>query len=255
MGAMSIPRRTAGPLALVLALALAGTTAASADQPPAIGNAAVVKNAPRSVVFAAVVDPGGQATTARLEFGETGALGARSSDVNVDGTEPVSVRITLRSEPSATYYWRFSATNASGTASTEILTVTTPALAKPRVVPAPQLSFAVAAGNTGSVIGRLIGFTRPTGVPRGTRVTVRCVSACRGGRSVVVPAGASLVRFHPSIAVTRRSVVEVRAVRAGSFGRSRRYVFRPSGVLLVPRRVTNGCLTDARPPRPTPCSA
>lgn len=240
---------------VVLAL-LAGPPAALAA-PPSITSEAVVERAARKVVFSAAVQPGGEATNVRLEFGTTAALGARSSLVAIPaGTEPVLVTITLTAQPATTYHWRFTASNGSGQAATEIQRVTTPAPAPVRRLAPPRVSFAVQLTTSAGVIGRLIGFTRPPGLPKGTRVSVRCLRGCEGGRAItlgVTPSPSRIVRFAEAIPLARRARVEVRAVRRGSIGRSRTYEFRREDDILVPVRVAARCLGSAPPHAPASC--
>lgn len=253
---MDLRNATLPALALAVALT-AGCAPAAAAAPPAIANVAVVERTPHKVVFTASIDPGGLATTAQLEFGATPSLGARSTVANLGGgNEPILATFTLNGEPRRAYYWRFTATNDAGTATSEVQRVETPAQTRRRVVPVVRLSFAVETQPSGALLGRLLGATRPGGLPAGTRVSIRCRIACSGGRSLRITARSTpgaLLRFRPAIAIRRRSVVEIRAVRAGYVGRVRRYVFRRSGGLLVPRRVSSRCLTAAPPRRPVAC--
>jgi hypothetical protein len=217
----------------------------------------VVKNTPTKVVFSAAVDPRGGATAVRLEFGTTAGLGARSGDIQLPaGNEPTLVTITLNGQPDTTYYWRFAAINEAGTAVSETQTVATPAKTRSQVLPVVALSFAVQTQTSGSTLGRVLGFTRPRGLPAGTRVTVRCRTACTGGRTILIKSSSSsgkLMRFRHSIAVTRQSVIEIRAVLDGYVGRLRGYRFRRSAGLLTPDRVSNRCLTATKPARATAC--
>jgi len=226
-------------LTLALLLAVAVPAAARAGEPPTIVEPQVTSREARKVVFTTSVNPGGEAARIRLEFGATTALGAASDYVEVPaGTSPVLVTITLRALPRSTYRWRFRAVNATGSAVSPIGTVTTPAEATRRVIPVVRLSFAVEASRSGSPLGRLLGFTRPSGLPSGTRLVVRCRRDCRGGRAVTLRPGSSrLLRFPAPIVVRRSSVVEIRATRAGYVGRSRGYRFERQGEIVVPVRV------------------
>lgn len=242
-------------LAAGCALAAWAAPAAAQGQAPTIDAPSVVKNSATSVVFSAAVDPNGEATTVQLAFGETRAVAGRSSVVDVGaGTEPVLVRITLSGQPDTRYFWRFEATNAAGTTLTDIDRVRTPKRSAPRVKVLPPVRTSFAVRTRGGARGELLGFTRPRGLPKGTRVTVRCHAGCRGGRSVRIPSSTArevLVRLRSSIPIDRRSVVDVRATRTGSVGRLRRYVFRRSQGVLIARRVLDRCLVkgSAKPVR------
>jgi hypothetical protein len=231
--------------------------AASAADAPEIANAAVARKSATTVVFTAAINPHGQATDARLEFGATSGLGARSSAVAVPATsEPVLVTITLHAQPDSTYFWRFTATNPSGTAASEIQQVSTPKRARAQVLPKVQLSFAVETSRSGSVLGRLLGATTPSGLPRGTRITIRCRARCDGGRSfriTKVSKPGTIRRFTPPFPITRRSVVEIQARHDGYVGRIRRYRFKRSGPVLVAERVLDTCMTATAPRRPAAC--
>ena len=242
--------------AAVLALVAVSPAAALAEA-PSIANEAVTERSARKVVFTAAVDPGGEATNVRLEFGTTPSLGARSSLIAIPaGDNPVLVTITLAAQPGTTYHWRFSATNASGPASTVVQTVSTPAPVPIRRLRPPRVSFAVQLVSSDDEIGRLIGFTRPAGLPNGTRLTVRCLRRCTGERSITLGAAAKpsgIVRFAKPVSLARRARVEVRAVRRGSIGRSRTYEFRRAGDILVPVRIAARCLAASPPYGPASC--
>lgn len=255
-----MPTTRALLLLALLAAALAAPAAAVAQGgAPVIADPRVAERSPREVVFTATVDPRGIDTEVRLEYGTSAALGGRSTAIALTGSEPIPVTVTLRGQPDSTYYWRFTATNAVGTIATEIASVETPAVARPRVLPPVAISFAVQRlTGSGTALGRVLGVTRPRGLPSGTRVSVRCRARCSGGTAFsITPASkpGTLVRFPRAVTVSRRSVVEVRATRKGSLGRVRRYVFRASGDLLIPLRVFNRCLSQAKPPRPSACRA
>ena len=241
--------------AAVLALA---APAAGAAVPPTIANEAVIEREAREIVFTAAVDPGGAETQVRLDFGTTAALGARSSLIVVPaGEEPVLVTVTLAAQPSTTYHWRFAATNEAGEATTAVQQTRTPAPAAVKKLRPPRMSFAVQTFTSGNLIGRLVGFTRPSGLPKGTKLSVRCVARCSGGRDITIGSGGqpgTLVRFSPSIPLGKRARVEVRAVRRGSIGRERTYEFRRAGDILVPVRVADRCLTASPPHRTTDCT-
>lgn len=246
------------------AVALAGAALAVGAAPaladaPRILDPAVTKTSAREVVFTANVEPGGPETAVRLEFGATASVGARSETVTVPaGDAPVLVSITLRGQPDTTYFWRFRATNPDGTALTDTARVKTPPDTRRRVMPPVRLSFAIQTEPSGSPLGRIVAFTRPSGLPAGTSLTVRCRRACAGKRTIRIRSRSStggLVRFADPVVVRPRTIVEVRAVRDGWVGRVRTYRFRRAGGLLEPLRLTNRCLTPTRPPQRTSCSA
>lgn len=242
--------------ATVLALVTAAPATALAEL-PSIANETVTERSARKVVFTAAVDPGGEATNVRLEFGTTPALGARSSLIAIPaGQEPALVTITLAAQPGSTYHWRFSAANATGEATTTVQTVSTPAPAPIRRLRPPRVSFAVQLVSSPDEIGRLIGFTRPPGLPKGTKLTVRCLRGCQGERTITLGATATprrIVRFAGPVSLAPRARVEVRAVRRGSIGRSRTYEFRRAGDILVPIRIAARCLASAPPYGPASC--
>jgi hypothetical protein len=242
--------------AVAAALLVAVPASAAAATPPGIADVSVSKRTAHLVQVSAGVNPNGAVTEARLEFGVTPSLGARTSPATVPaGSEPVLVVMTLNDlKPRTTYYYRFTATNEAGTTTSEIATVTTPARdtapAGPRVLGPVALSFAVETHRTGPTLGRILGVTRPRGLPAGTSVTVRCHAACHGGRSFTLAAKPrdGTVPINPGIRITGKSVVEIRAVKKGYVGRVRRYVFFRSGLLISARRVLSSCLS-AKPPR------
>ena len=236
-----------------------GAPAAFAAEMPLILDPVVTKTSAREVVFTANVHPGGAETAVRLEFGATDAVGARSETVTVPaGTEPVLVTITLRGQPESTYFWRFRAANEAGSATSPIGRVETPAETRRKVMPVVRLSFAVETQPSGVPFGRILAFTRPSGLPVGTRLTVRCRRACVGKRTIRIRSRTSsggLVRFRDKVVVRPRTIVEIRAVRDGWVGRARTYRFRRADNLLEPVRLSNRCLTPTVPRQRTSCSA
>ena len=256
---LSLRLRAAAPLALVGLLVPAATASAA---PPVISAVTVAERTDEKLVVTASISSDTSDATAALEFGRSSALGGRTSPVTIPaggGTVPVTMTIS-RLEPETTYHFRFTATNADGTTTSEV--VTTRTAARPpvtRALPVVSLSFAMAVQRSGTTLGRLLGATRPRGLPTGTTVSIRCRSGCRGGGSFRIRSGSSssslAIRFRPTIRITTRSVVEIRAVRAGYLGRVQRYVFRRSGELIVPRRTYSRCLTTATPPQVRACPA
>jgi hypothetical protein len=79
------------------------------------------------VTLTGLVDPHGQATTYRFEFGPTAALGAETPPATTgtqSGAEPVAVALAGL-DPGTTYHYRLAATNLGGTVAGETRTVTT----------------------------------------------------------------------------------------------------------------------------------
>jgi hypothetical protein len=90
----------------------------------------------------------------------------------------------------------------------------------------------------GKSLGKLLGVTGIEGLPAGTRVRVRCVAACKLDRGYDSKKGddASKLRlkFSPAVAVTAKSVIEVRATRSGYESRAVKFKFaRKKGALLA----------------------
>lgn len=230
---------------------LALSVAAPAAQAPHISKPSVRERGAHRVVLVTSIDPRGSTATARLEFGPTPKLGTSTGIVKLGaGTQPVIVTMTLQQlQSQTTYYYRLFASNAGGRTTSPLYKVTTPKIG-PRVLPSVRMAFAIATRRHGSTIGRILSATRPQGLPSGTRVTIRCSAHCKGGRSFRTSGAYSgNVRFRPAIAITRRSVIEIRASHGGYLGRVRRYVFRRSGAAIAAERVLNACLS--KPPEAT----
>ena len=234
-------------LTAALAWALTAPAAAAADA-PTIGDVTVAQRASDHLVLNASVSPNGSTTMVHVEFGESRALGGRtdSAPVNTD-TESTLVTITLRKlSPGHTYYFQVVATNDSGTTRSEISSAVTSTHAKAQVLKGTEVSFAISTGRGGLAPWKVLAMRLPRGLPGGTRVSLRCQHACRGGASVLSSASRRQMRFGGGgITITRQSVLELRETRAGYVGRIRRFVFRRSGSLLEAFRTLSRCLVGS----------
>lgn len=241
--------RTLRPLLTTL-LMLGCAAQAQAAGPPTIGEPQIVERHPTSVSIEVAINPNDGPTKAYMEFGRTRQLGGRSGELTFSGgSNPVPATVNLDNlVQGKTYYFRFTATNAAGTTTTEIRSFDTTVPASQPVLAPPVVSFALSTGPGGATPWRILAVSRPNGLPKGTRVSVRCRSACKGGRSFTIARGRSLqAAFRPPIRITRRSVVEVRATKKGYVGRVRRYRFQHSGSLILAIRTYNRCLVAGQP--------
>ena len=92
-------------------------------------------------------------------------------------------------------------------------------------------------------------------VPVGARMRVRCLHGCsRHYDATHLRRSGHRLRFTIKLGVTRATIIEMRATKAGRLGRYRRYRFRFTTVGLVARGIGNGgCLTDAAKAKITSC--
>jgi hypothetical protein len=89
---------------------------AAAPRPPGVTSAGARGVSATGAVLAASVDPRGQATTYRFEYGRTSAYGEFTPEVAVTGTGSRTVTAPIAGlNPYTTYRFRLVATNASGT--------------------------------------------------------------------------------------------------------------------------------------------
>jgi hypothetical protein len=111
------------------------------------------------------VNPGGEATTYRFEYGTTDAYGVPTPDQTLAaGTDPVPVRMTISNLTSnTTYHFRVVATNASGSHAGADKTFRT---AMPAAAPSISSRAATAVSGTGAVLEASVN-------PRGLATTVR----------------------------------------------------------------------------------
>jgi phosphodiesterase/alkaline phosphatase D-like protein len=120
----------AGTLALVLGLFV--TAGAVAASPSAITGPTTVVG-PTSATVTGSVDPGGQATTAYVEYGKSTSYGSKTSSLSAgSGSAAVVVSVGLTGLSSGTtYHYRVVATNAAGTdrGSDAVFTTTVPPVA------------------------------------------------------------------------------------------------------------------------------
>ena len=111
--------RCTGVMMGALACLLVWSAAALAAGPPVVDGQSVSKVGYTTAILAASIDPGGEETTYRFEYGITVAYGSRvpltDSDVGA-GSVDVSVSQTVSDlQPGTAYHYRVVATSAAGT--------------------------------------------------------------------------------------------------------------------------------------------
>jgi hypothetical protein len=124
----------------------------------------------------------------------------------------------------------------------------------PRFLP----TFATSVRRHGSVLGYFHGVAGLDEVPAGATVDVLCVRGCTAHRSFSVRKAlkkSTRLLLHRPLAVTARTIVEVRVRRGAATGRSARFTFERVRSVLLAHRIASGCVTSRPPVRPTRCVA
>jgi hypothetical protein len=194
-----------------------------------------------SAVVTGTVDPAGEATTYRFEYGTSAGYGLASPDVVVSaGTDPVPVRVTLTSLTNATtYHYRLVATNASGSHTGADRTLRTNA--QPR---APSITSRAATG-----VSSLAATVNARVNPRSLATSVRFEYGTStsygsatpeqpiGAGSATVPVSAAISGLRPGTRYHFRAVATSAAgiTRGGS--RSFTTPRAPTGVSITPSTV------------------
>jgi hypothetical protein len=252
------------------------------DVPPVLGAATADAIGPSAATATGTIDPRGNATSVRVEYGKTKTYDRTTAPVDVgDGVDVTPFSITVSDlEPSSTYHYRVVGRNVAGETSSLDATFTTPAgppaapgatctsgcapgaspggpgpvagacaprCATPRTLEEPALGWLTRATRRADRrrLGRLLGVTLFKGLPADSRLMLRCVQACRGTLRLDAAAGnrRDTRRFRHALTLTTASRLEVALTRKGWIGRWATYSFRRSAGAVVSRQVAHGCLS------------
>ncbi len=109
-------------------------------------------------------------------------------------------------------------------------------------------------GNPLGLLSIIRGFS---GVPEGGRVEVRCVRDCNWRMSFTMRRTGARKRtslvLKPPRRLTTRTLIDIRVSSTGLLGRFNRYKFHRTAGIVLPYRITSGCLTTAAPAQPVAC--
>jgi hypothetical protein len=119
-------------------------------------------------------------------------------------------------------------------------------------------TFVTSGRRHGKVLGTFYGLAGLDEAPVGGTVDILCVRGCKAARSFAISKALTkrkrLLLRRP-VAVTARTIVEVRVRRGADIGRSARFTFQRVHSLLLAHRIASGCVTSRPPVKPTPCTA
>jgi hypothetical protein len=122
----------------------------------------------------------------------------------------------------------------------------------PRFLP----TFVTSARRHGKLLGYFHGVAGLDEVPVGASVDVLCVRGCRS-RHTFSPRKAlkknSQLLLPKPVAVTARTIVEIRERRGSATGRSARFIFQRVHALLLAHRIASGCVVSRPPVAATQC--